>query len=288
MHAAPRDWKSIDWRRHLRRAAIDGRDVNYVDIGGGPPILLLHGLSCSWRFWLANIPSLARRRRVIAVDLPGFGASEEISAPMSMAELGHWCGRMVEHLGIVRVDVAGSSMGGFVALEMAMSRPDSVRSLTLISPAGIAVKDLRVRRRFRMINGPGGEKVAILGARLTRRLLRRPRTRELILASVFAHPERVDPELVAELAACLDRPAFVPALTAMVSEPLSGRLGALDIPTLIIWGEHDRVTPPRDGRQLADELPRAELVTVPEAGHLAMIERPELVDDLIESFLSRS
>src|SRR5262249_5776173 len=79
------EWLDVDWQEHLHSRSVNGARVNYVEMGQGPPVILIHGLSGCWQNWLENIPQLARRHRVIALDLPGFGESElpneEISIP---------------------------------------------------------------------------------------------------------------------------------------------------------------------------------------------------------------
>ena len=79
------EWMDIDWREHLRWVRVDGRSVNVVDIGSGPVIVFLHGLAGCWQNWLENIPEFARDHRVIALDLPGFGASPMPDESISMA-----------------------------------------------------------------------------------------------------------------------------------------------------------------------------------------------------------
>jgi hypothetical protein len=82
------DWRTLDWREHLRTARIDGRRVNYVDVGEGDPLVLVHGIAGNWQNWLENIPRLARERRVVALDLPGFGASEDPPVDPTMSGYG--------------------------------------------------------------------------------------------------------------------------------------------------------------------------------------------------------
>src|SRR5918999_3559037 len=113
-------WRSIDWRTKLTTVEIDGTPVNYVDIGSGErePIVFVHGLGGQWQNWLENIPRAAQERRVIALDLPGFGLSampqHEITIPRYARYVNALCGQ----LGLDPVELVGNSMGGYVAAEV--------------------------------------------------------------------------------------------------------------------------------------------------------------------------
>src|SRR5438034_2452832 len=108
------DWRAIDWREHLRDVELDGRRVRYVDLGSGdgPPIVLVHGLAGNWQNWLENLPRLARERRVVAPDLPGFGESDRPAERISMSGYGRAVDELCEHLGLGEVVVVGNSRGG--------------------------------------------------------------------------------------------------------------------------------------------------------------------------------
>jgi pimeloyl-ACP methyl ester carboxylesterase len=81
-------WTAIDWRPSIRNRLVGDRRLSYVDYGSGPVLVLLHGMAASWQWWLENIPTLAQRHRIIAVDLPGCGNSETLPAPAEMSA--HW------------------------------------------------------------------------------------------------------------------------------------------------------------------------------------------------------
>ena len=101
------DWRTIDWKAHLHQLEIDGAPVNYVDIGSGDraPVVFVHGLGGQWQNWLENIPRAAQERRVIALDLPGFGLSEMPRDEITISGYGRVVDALCERLGLGRVDI---------------------------------------------------------------------------------------------------------------------------------------------------------------------------------------
>jgi cis-3-alkyl-4-acyloxetan-2-one decarboxylase len=141
--AAP-DWRQTDWARELKRIEVDGIPINYVDVGSGgeEPVVLVHGLGGQWQNWLENIPRLAQERRVLALDLPGFGLTPEPSdGEISIPGYGRWVDAFCDQLGLGEVDMVGNSMGGFVVAEVAIQFPQRVSRLVLVSAAGITSAD---------------------------------------------------------------------------------------------------------------------------------------------------
>src|SRR5215213_7102096 len=96
------EWVDIDWRSHLRSHVLRGSRVNYVEMGQGPPVVLVHGLSGCWPNWLENIPHLAKRHRVIALDLPGFGESELPQEEISIPGYGRFVDAFLGEIGVER------------------------------------------------------------------------------------------------------------------------------------------------------------------------------------------
>ena len=127
---------------------IAGRKVNYADLGEQGrhrPILFIHGLSGQWQNWLENIPHFAEQRRVVAVDLPGFGMSEMPEEKISIELYGRVVAEMCERLDLAPAVVVGNSMGGFVAAELAITRPEIVERLMLLASAGVSQMDVAKR-----------------------------------------------------------------------------------------------------------------------------------------------
>src|SRR3954453_16531026 len=145
--SAEPDWREVDWREHLHSIEIDGRQVNYVDYGEGSPgvhpVVLVHGLGGCWQNWLENIrPIAALGRRVIALDLPGFGYSEMPSEEITISGYGRVVNALCDELDLGEVVLCGHSMGGFTACETAIQFPERVERVVLVSAAGITPSDL--------------------------------------------------------------------------------------------------------------------------------------------------
>src|SRR4051794_23725306 len=131
------EWLDIDWSEHLHSATVHGARVNYAEMGEGPAVVLVHGLSGCWQNWLENIPHLARRHRVIALDLAGFGESELPQEEISIPGYGRFVDAFLGEIGIERAALVGNSMGGFISAETAISHPSRVEKLVLVSAAGL-------------------------------------------------------------------------------------------------------------------------------------------------------
>ena len=139
------DWRSIDWLAELQQIEVLGTPVNYVDLGeqgDHRPIVFVHGLSGQWQNWLENIPRFAESRRVVAIDLPGFGLSPMPDEEISIEYYGRVVAELCDRLGLSPAVLVGNSMGGYIAAEVAIERPDVVERLLLVSAAGISQTDL--------------------------------------------------------------------------------------------------------------------------------------------------
>src|SRR3954447_1110366 len=142
------DWRDVDWRPHLHQVEIDGSSVNHVDYGGPgspglEPVVFVHGLGGCWQNWLENIPrAAAEGRRVIALDLPGFGFSEMPYEEISISGYGRTVNAVCDGLALREVVLVGNSMGGFTAAETAIQFPERVERVVLISAARHTTSDL--------------------------------------------------------------------------------------------------------------------------------------------------
>jgi pimeloyl-ACP methyl ester carboxylesterase len=291
-------WLNIDWRAHQRRVVIDGRPVNVVELGQGPPLLFLHGLSGSWSNWLEQLPVFAAGRsdgqspigghRVIVPDLPGFGRSPMPATSISISGYARTLDALLDALEVDAAAVVGNSMGGFVAAELAINFPQRVQRLVLVSPAGISTngdpRGLRALRRIRPLE-------PVIAACITRfasradAIARRPRLRDAALGSITRHPDRLPAPLAAELIRGAGKPGFAPALHALLSYDFRQRLPEIACPTLIVWGDHDRVITVRDAERYEELIPNSRKVIFADTGHMAMLERPAAFNSLLEEFL---
>ncbi len=281
-------WMDINWREHQRWVTIDGRRVNVIELGSGPPVVFIHGLSGSWQNWLEQLPVFARDHRVITFDLPGFGASEMPREKITISGYGRFVEALLDELGVGSAAVVGNSMGGFIGIELAIRFPERVERLVLVSAAGLSIEYLRNERALAVLGALGNRLAAYSGwvASRSDALARRPVARRAIFGIVAHRPDRLPGPLVAEQVRGSGKPGFIPALDALTDYPIRDRLGEIACPTLIVWGAEDKLVPARDADEFARLIPNSRKVVWPQTGHVAMLERPEAFNALVQAFLA--
>lgn len=278
----PPSWRSIDWDEYLHEATVCGATLRYVDYGEGPPLLAVHGMGGSWESWLSNIPELGGHYRVIAVDLPGFGGSEALAAGAGFNAYLDSLAGLLDEIGIPEVVLLGHSLGGLVALSFAAAYPDRCLGLVLASGGGTVLGRLRltaIQAVFWIL-----QKVfAVPGVRS---LFVKTSLGTLMLAVAVRHPRRISRDLLDQMLPRTVGPGFMTAVR-LGSEQLH-RLNVrhVVVPVLLIWGREDRLLPLAGGRDLAAQLPRAELVVLDDVGHCAMFEAPDDFNDAAQRFLA--
>ncbi len=314
-------WLDIDWRAYQRWMVVDGQPVNIIELpgpgatpgatpgaerpasdDGGPgvrgapaelaaeqPLVFVHGLSGCWANWLEQLPVLADHHRVITLDLPGFGHSPMPAEEISIAGYARLLDRLLGQLGITAAAVVGNSMGGFIAAELAISSPQLVERLVLVSAAGISTANqhgtqraVPVLRRLETVLAATGAWVATKSDAVARRA----RTRDALLALVVAHPGRLPAALAAEQLRGAGKPGFIQALQAVLDYDVSERLPEIACPTLVVWGDRDRLITVRDADTFVELIPNSRKVVFADTGHVAMLERPAAFNALLEQFLA--
>ncbi|MCW2966278.1 MAG: alpha/beta hydrolase [Solirubrobacteraceae bacterium] len=283
------EWLDIDWSRHLKWASLSQGPLNYVDIGEGPALVFIHGLAGSWQNWLENIPHFARTHRVIAPDLPGFGCSPVPSEKISINGYAATVDELLDSLGIERAVVVGNSMGGFIGAELAIEFSTRIERLVLVSAAGLTTVDTHNDRLLGVLRR--AENVLAYGsgwfAARSDRLSRRPGLRKALMLMVAAHPDRLPAPLIAEQVSGSGKPGFMDAVEALGTYPIRDRLERIEAPTLIVWGELDRLVPLRDADRFLEAIgPNARKIVYPDTGHVAMLERPARFNADVEAFLA--
>jgi pimeloyl-ACP methyl ester carboxylesterase len=282
------EWLRIDWREHLRRVEVVGAEVNYVEMGEGPPLLFVHGLAGCWQNWLENIPHFAATHRVVAVDLPGFGSSPMPPWQISIPAYGRFLRDFCERLGIDRCSLVGNSMGGFIATELAISEPDRVDDLVLVSAAGITWA--RARREPAVMVARMGRAAAPALFKLQTSGMRRRRLRRVAFQGVFFDPNRLRREMLWEnFVPAMQSPGYFDAMSNLWGYDIRHRLEEIGVPTLIVWGRNDRVVPVPAALSYRKRIgDNAELVIFDRCGHVPQIERPVRFNRVVEQFLGRS
>ncbi len=245
----------------------DGRfRFRWRECGAGEPVLLLHGLLGEVNHWEATLKTLGSFCRPVALELPIFDQSlSEISLP----SLTEWVRRFLDARRMPHAVVGGNSLGGHVALEMALAYPDRVSGLILTGSSGL------FERSF------------------TRGVPHRP-TSEWVrekMEEVFYDPALVtveSVETVLRVVSTRDSALRVlQAARASKHRNMGDCLPAIDVPTCIIWGEEDRITPPEVARRFHALLPNSDLFLVSRCGHAPMLERPEVFNAILADWLLR-
>jgi pimeloyl-ACP methyl ester carboxylesterase len=250
--------------------------LHHARQGTGPTLVLIHGLGSHLQAWDPVLPRLAGARDVVALDLPGFGESAPLPAGIepTAAALAAAVAAFFDDLGLERPHLAGNSLGGWVALELA--RQGRAASLTLVSPGGFWTG---IERRWATATLRLTRWLARTFARQIPGLLRSATGRRVVMSQVFAHPERIPAAAaIADARAFAAAPGF-DATFAVASRPGSGfRDGAaITCPVTVAWGDRDLLLLPRQARVAARRLPGARLVTLRGCGHTPMWDDPELV-----------
>ena len=282
-------WRAVDWKAHVHRCEVSGASISYIDIGEGDeaPVLFVHGLGGRWRNWLENTPAVAQKRRVIALDLPGFGVSEMPAEEISVSAHARVVEELCEHLGLGAVAVVGNSMGGFISAELAVEFPERVERLVLVDAAGM-VPALRHRARTAAVL----EVTGFMGARLAAAyptLAARPGLRRLALGFVAARPEKLSADLALEAVFAPVTPAYRQALHATLgylSHDWGRRLETVRCPTLVVWGDRDAIIPVGHAEEYAKLIPGARSLIIDGTAHIPMVERPRTFNRELLRFLA--
>ena len=284
------DWRDTDWSRELKRVDVDGTPVNYVDVGSGDeePVVLVHGLGGQWQNWLENIPRLAQERRVLALDLPGFGLTPEpADGEISIPGYGRCVDSFCDKLGLGQVALVGNSMGGYVAAEVAIQFPQRVSRLTLVSAAGISSAD--TLQAPILTFGRVATALAANTMARHRQLAARPITRHMSLLLVARHPRLLKADLAYEgFFKGAGKDGFDDALRASLNYDFRDRLPDVKVPTLIVWGEKDSIIPVRDANEFERLISDSRKVVMKDTGHIPMAERPRAFNDVLVGFLAET
>ena len=260
------------------RTLPDGRIVVYLDTETDlPPLLLLHGIGASKDHW----PRLARRLngrfRLIAPDLPGFGESDR-TGPFTLPAQAEAALAFADGLGIGRFHLAGSSMGGRVAAEVAARHPERVRTLWLLNPAGAAGEALSEMIQTVQAGGdvPLFAKTGAEYAAVLRYTMETPPHVPRVALRVLGAEMRADHDLHLQI--------FRQMAEAFAAGPTTeALLAGVDVPTLVTWGAADRVLHPSGAQTIAAGMPDARPHVMPGVGHLPHLENP---DGAAEAYLA--
>jgi pimeloyl-ACP methyl ester carboxylesterase len=252
--------------------------------GAGKPLVLLHGLATDRRIWRAVVPALARRRRVVSVDLPGFGASAPAGEAFELDEVAE---RIARGLAARRIttpfDLVGHSLGAGVATTLAAQRPGAIDRLVLVAPAGFNAMPDAISSVL-----AAGVDAALAAHRWLVPLTDLAWGRRLLLAGTAADGASIPPSVARQMVnASASAQRSAPALATITRSDLRPRLLDVRAPLGLIWGEKDRTVPASLAVALTLVRPDAEVVLLPDAGHVPMVECPDAFVAALERLLTR-
>lgn len=261
------------------KAAIDGVEIEYDVRGDGPVLLLLHAFPLGLFMWDAQVEALSTTHRVVRFDARGFGGSAAGTGPLTMERIADDGAFLLDHLGIERAVVGGCSMGGYAAFAFVRRHPQRLAGLVLqdtrAGADGAEAKANRATLAAKVLAEGAGAAVEAFLPKLVGETTRRERPdvvaglRERILAAA----PRAIANALHGLAARADSRETLPAIA---------------VPTLVLVGAEDVLTPPSEAATMAAAIPRARLDVIGGAGHLASLESPAAVNAALRAFLVRS
>ena len=239
----------------LREALVAGRRVRYEVAGEGEPVVLVHGLSGSTRWWDRTVPALAARHRVYLVDLPGFGSMRGAEGGFVLSEAAGWISSWMETVGLERAHLVGYSMGGYISVVLAARRPEMFDRLVLVAPAGV----------------PTGR--SMHGYLLP-----------LLQAGRYMRPGFLP--VLARDALRTGPLTLLGAARELLAEDVREYLREIEAPTLLLWGLQDTIVPPSAGDDMREEIPDSRLLVIDGCGHVPMFERATETNAALLAFLA--
>jgi pimeloyl-ACP methyl ester carboxylesterase len=247
-----------------RQISIDNHAVTVIEEGEGPPQLVLHDElgDAQSRPWHTE---LARDRRIVMPQLPGFGSSPQVEWISSVRDLAGFTARMLRAIKLDRLDVIGISFGGWLAAEMAVNRPETFARLVLVASFGIKPRDGEIRDLFLMST-----------PEYLRASVRRAESADELARSRA-------PEAIEEARAEVARIAWSPY---MHNPSLSHLLRGVTSPTMVVWGENDAIIPSGTALQYREAMPDATVATIADCGHHPEVEATAQFVALARKFLS--
>ena len=259
-------------------------EVAYLDCGEGQPVLLVHGFPLDHSIWSSQLPALAPHCRAIAPDLRGFGMTPlgAVGTPVCVA-MEQYADDLAGLLDALRIDqpivFCGFSMGGYIAWQFVRKYADRLAGLVLCDTRAQAdaedARDVRLKMADQVAQW-GSEVVA-----------------EMMEPKLVAQQSKVQmPELIETLRGVMSRSspgAIAAAQRGMAARPdMTALLPHINVPSLVVVGAEDILSPPEEMRSMADAIPNAQFVVIPSAGHMAPMENPREFNRQLLTFLSEN
>lgn len=282
-----------------RTLTVDGVNIHYFCGGSGSPLVLIHGLgsSAAVEFYF-NLEPLAANHRVLAIDLPGFGHSDKPALEYTIELFARAVRDLMACEKLDRAAVMGVSLGGRVALGLALESPETVERLILVDALGVGAPRRVLAYRILLTRGLG-ELTLMSTARALRRM--KPATIRRFWGWYLRRPKGVDTILsdqrIADHGVLLSTPeyraAYLSALRSVAGMrdlrdgvTAQDRLKDLRMPTLLIWGRHDHIFPAAHAEAALQQLPNGRVEIFEDSGHTPQMEEPERFNQLVLDFLA--
>jgi pimeloyl-ACP methyl ester carboxylesterase len=262
--AKPQSWRMVDFSTSV--IAVRGCRIRLMRGGAGDPLIYLHGASGA--AWLPFLQALAQKYDVMAPEHPGFGESDTPDWLDNIHDLAYFYLDLFDELKLKSVHLVGNSLGGWIAAELAVRNTQRLASLTLAGSAGLDLPGVKQMDSFLTSD-----------QELLRQFFYDPKKADAMIARVL-DPKQEDVALrnQATVAKLVWQPRS--------HDPHLGKwLHRIDVPTLLIWGDHDRMFPKEHALAFQKAIPGAKLVIVPECGHVPQIEKPDAFVAALENFL---
>ena len=279
-------WFDSIHRIPLQTVAVNGNRIVYTDRGEGPPVILVHGFGGSMWQWEYQQP-LSASSRLITLDMLGAGLSDKPDLDYTPAQLVDFMRDFLDALRIAKASFVGNSMGAGIVMGLALTYPERVDKLVLIDGLPDHIRDKLVSPSLRRALGPWPPLwVVKLGNWFAGR-----GTTKKVLSEMVYDDQLLTPAVVDRSNRNRQRPGlFLPLRATVKNLPrwengFAKRLGEIRHPTLILWGEKDAVFPSMVGEELHRTMAGSRFNLIPEAGHIAMWERPDVVNPLLVKFL---
>lgn len=257
---------------------VNGIDLFYNIKGSGTPLILIAGFDCDSSYWSAVVPALVNNYQVILLDNRGVGKSSAPDSPYTIKQMADDTAALLNYLGITKVHVVGHSMGGQIAQELAVFNPEKVESLILLSSWA------KGNAKFNSIIEMFGDLANHLEAKVYQKTL----LPWMFTENFYSNGSIEDIKAIIEYYPLPAPHTLYHQSRAILNNDTSDRIGNILCPTLVVVGKKDILTPVALSKQLADNIPGAELVIIENYGHGFMIESPDTVVRVMLQFLAKT
>ncbi|HEX3870715.1 MAG TPA: alpha/beta fold hydrolase [Pirellulales bacterium] len=261
----------------LMKFDVNGTRLSAYVTGQGEPLLFVHGFPLDHHMWEAQVHEFAQTHHVIAVDLRGFGASAPAEGTTTMQQFADDCAAVLDALKVEQlVTLCGLSMGGYVAWQFIERHSDRLARLVLCDTRAIADSAEGAAGRHTMAARVVAEGSDVVATAMLPKLFAARTQRD--------HPELI--ERAKQMIARASSTGIAAALRGMAQRPdVTARLPSIRVPTLVIVGQEDAISTVDEMRAVANSIPNAELVVVPDAGHMSPMENANVVNAALRKFL---